>query len=107
MWIIDASGNYQMVPGTGTVDTSDHPVYRARIEVALGQNTWPCRPLDGHQLAKYDRAAQTNGNIDKFQKELLLYLNKYGAAVKSLLGARGAVSMGLEISDGVLSDSNL
>lgn len=106
MKIIDESGNYKMIEGTRTVETSDHPVYQARIEVALGLGKWPYAANRGHQLAKFNQADQTEVSMEEFRKELLLYLDRYDPVTRSILGERGAVTMNLEISKDALNVSD-
>jgi hypothetical protein len=101
--IIDSSGNYAFVPGTRTLQQSDHPVFEARIEVALGQNTWPYAPNAGHTLARFQNEGQSDDKVEEFQKELLYYLDGYGPDVVDLLVERGGVSIDLNISEDALN----
>ena len=103
MIIINTDGENEYAQGTKTLKESDHPVYQARIELALGQNTWCYAPSNGHQLGKYSNAKQTDGNMSQFQKELALYLEKYGPQVTQLLIQRGQISLNLEIAEDALN----
>ena len=106
MLIVNTEGEYQYVSGTKTLQASDHPAYRARIELALGVGEWLCAPDRGHTLARFRTAKQSDAKVEEFQKELGLYLERYDPEVTDILLARGAVSLNLQIDkaalDGIL-----
>jgi len=103
MDIIDQDGRYQYLEGTRTLKKSDHPVFMARIELALGQNTWCYAPSAGHDFAKYQRAKQSTGKLQEFQKDLAFYLEKYGPELTQLLINRRAISIDLSIAKDALN----
>lgn len=103
MLVIDQEGEYAYVPGTKTLKTSSHPVYQARIEIALPKGSWLYAPSSGHNLARFQRSKQSQQTIDEFRKELSHYLARYSPDVKSQLVDRGGVTINMEIKDGVLS----
>lgn len=103
MMIIDSNGNYALVEGTQKPQTSEHPVYQARIEVALPVGVWPFAPTSGHNLARFARVANTPAKQDEFQKELTLYLKKYGPTVANLFTGRYAVELDLTIPEEALN----
>jgi hypothetical protein len=103
MIVIDQNGRYAYVAGTKVPQTSDHPVYKARVALALPQGSWLYSPTSGHQLARFARVKETQAKIDEFQKELVHYLSKYPAVAKDRLVARGSVTLSLEIKQEVLN----
>ena len=103
MAIINSDGNYVMQDGTLTIKQSKHPVYKARIDLALGKNTWLYAPSSGHDLEKYKNEHESSAKIQEFQKELAFYLSKYSPDVTDLLINRGAVNIQLQIDENVLS----
>jgi hypothetical protein len=102
---IDGNGDYAFIPGTRRLDSSDHPVYRARNEVALGQGEWIHAPERGHQLARFKTVKQSQSKVEEFRKELALYLSKYGPKVTDALVTRGGVTLTLEIKDSALKEA--
>lgn len=103
MNIIDSNGEYVYVDGTKMLASSDHPVFKARIEVALPKGAWLYAPNAGHELTRFQRQAKTNAKVEEFQKELKLYLKPYGPVVTDRLLARDAVSMNLQIAEDALN----
>lgn len=103
MLIVNADGEYEYASETRTPKASDHPVYKARIELALGAGEWLYAPTSGHDLKKYETAKQTDAKIEEFQKDLAFYLEKYGPVVTDLLTARGKVSLNLQIAEDALN----
>lgn len=101
--VIDANGEYELMPGNKKPKTSEHPVYQARIEIALPVGGWLFAPNDGHNLARFSRAANTAHKREEFQKELSLYLKKYGPVVTDLLVGRNAVEIDMTIAQGALN----
>lgn len=102
MNIIDANGDYQFQQGTRLLASSNHPVYRARIEISLNKGTWLYAPAAGHNLSRFKRAKQTPAKIDEFRKELAHYLSGYSPDVTDALVERNGVAMDLTIAEGVL-----
>lgn len=102
MKVIDESGNYKLKPLTRTPESSEHPVHQARIEMALGKGAWLFAPNRGHQLKKFQNMDQTQGNQESFQKELLLYLEKYSPEVSETFVGRSLVDMNLTIDKDAL-----
>ena len=80
MIIVGTDGQYQLKPGTKTLDTSDHPVFQAQIEVNLRQGSWIGSPGSGHSLGI--REKQSTDIVNEFRKELRFYLNKYDPDVR-------------------------
>jgi hypothetical protein len=103
MPVIDGAGNYNYIPGTKTLVTSAHPVYKARIDLGLGEGVWLYAPNDGHDLASYKNVRQTLAIQEQFEKDLMFYLKSYGPVVTDRLVARGAVSLNLEIAEDALN----
>jgi hypothetical protein len=104
MPVIDGSGSYNYIPGTLTLVTSTHPVYKARIDLGLPQNVWLYAPVGvGHDLDSYKTVRETAAQLQKFEKDLLFYLQSYGPEVTDALVARGAVSLNLEIAEDALN----
>lgn len=103
MPIIDAAGKYVYVENTRTIETSNHPVYQARIEVALGLGEWIGAPREGHKLASFKRAKQSQHKIEEFRKSLEFYLDSYSPDVIDTLVAQGGVTMDLEIRGDILA----
>jgi hypothetical protein len=102
MPIIDVNGKYSYVTNTRMLATSTHPVYRARIEMALGQGDWIGAPSAGHQLARFKRAHQSQHQIDEFKKALAYYLSAYSPDVVDTLVTQDGVTMDLEIKESAL-----
>lgn len=102
MLIVDSNGDYAVVAGSRTLDTSEHPVYQARIEVALMIDSWLYAPAEAQDLARFKAARETPAAVDEFKKELLFGLKKYSPEVVSQFADRGAVSFGLQISQDAL-----
>ena len=103
MPIVDGNGRYVYVDGTATLKQSKHPVFKARIDLALGQNTWLYAPTQGHDLDRYKQERETAAKVQEFQKELTFYLEKYSPSVSNLLTARGVINMQLKIDENALS----
>lgn len=99
MLIVDENGNYKYVSGTKTLEKSEHPVYQARIEVALGEGTWLCAPNSGHQLARFKKVHLTQDKREEFEKELRFYLKKYGPEVAADAAARFEHSVKVTIAE--------
>ncbi len=102
MNIINSDGEYEMVSGTQTPKQSDHPVYKARIDLALSRGSWLCAPTQGHDLGRFTRVRQTEEKAQEFQKEVAFYLKKYGPETVDLLTQRGAVTLDLKIAKDAL-----
>lgn len=101
--IIDVNGQYAYTAGTMKAQTSSHPVYQARIDLALPQGTWLfAPPTAGHTLQRFAKAGNTQAKQDEFQKELSLYLAKYGSAVVNTFTGRYALELDMTIPQGVL-----
>jgi hypothetical protein len=107
MLIINGEGEYEYEEGTRQLKASEHPVYEARIDLALGRGSWLYAPAEGHDLEKYAQAKQSAAKIDEFQKDLAYYLDRYDPRVADLLGKRGAVSLNLEIAAEALDGERL
>jgi hypothetical protein len=103
MIVINQNGQYAFQPGTKLPLTATHPVYRARVAIALPQGAWLYAPAAGHHLSRFARVKQTQAQVDAFQKELLQYLSVYPAHQISRLIAREGVSLNLEIAEGALN----
>jgi hypothetical protein len=102
--VIDANGQYAFVPGTRTLAQSDHPVHRARIEIALPAGAWLYAPAAGHNLARFARKKQGPATLDEFRKELLLYLKDYAPDVAQILVDRDATEFDLLIAEEAASN---
>jgi hypothetical protein len=102
MPIIDELGHYVYVDNTKKIQTSNHPVYRARIEIALGQGQWIGAPKAGHQLARFGRVRQSQHQIEEFEKALAFYLSRYSPEVVDTLVTRQGVTTDLKIKQGAL-----
>lgn len=103
MNIINADGEYEIVPGTQSLKQSDHPVYKARIDIALGRGAWLCAPTEGHDLGRFARVRQTEEKIQEFQKEVAFYLSKYGPSVSDVFSKRGSLTFDLKIAKDALN----
>jgi hypothetical protein len=103
MPIIDGDGKYVYVDNTRMLKTSSHPVYRARIEVALGLGEWIGAPNAGHQLARFKRVRESQHQVEEFQKALSFYLENYSPDVLDALVTRGGVTLNLNIREGALN----
>jgi hypothetical protein len=103
MIAINSVGEYVYVAGTKRPLVTEHPVYQARVEVALGQGTWLYAPTAGHTLARFDNAAKTDAKVEEFQKELSFYLRRYGPEVTERLLSRFAVDLKLQIAEDALN----
>lgn len=106
MNVVDENGDYKLVTGTKTNLQSDHPVYQARIEMALGKGKWCFAPNRGHQLKTFDRVNQSSAQIESFEKELRLYLSKYDPETIEVLSSRGLSQFNLEIKEDALDGQN-
>jgi hypothetical protein len=104
MPIIDEEGKYVYVENTRLLKLSTHPVYRARIEVALEQGTWIGAPQAGSQLGRFRRVRQSEHQVEEFQKALAYYLSAYPPDVLDTLVTRNGVTYDLQIKQGALSD---
>lgn len=102
MPIIDENGLYAYVPGTPIVQTSTHPVYRARIELALTVGSWIGDPAAGSNLGRFKRVRASSHQIDEFEKELAFYLQNYDPTVIDELISQGAVQTDLSIAEDAL-----
>jgi hypothetical protein len=103
MPIINGDGKYEYVDNTRMLKTSSHPVYRARIEVALGLGEWIGAPAQGHKLARFKRVRESQHQIEEFRKALAFYLEGYSPDVIDTLVTLGGVTMDLEIAEGALN----
>jgi hypothetical protein len=95
--IIDEQGNYRTVGGSLYPTTSTHPVYKARVSLALPQNTWLYAPTSGHNFDAYKNAKATPEKILEFEKNVKLYLKPYGPSVTSIFTGRGKLEIDFTI----------
>lgn len=103
MIAINSVGEYAYVDGTKKPLVTKHPVYQARVEIALGRGTWLYAPDEGHDLARFARAHKSDAKVEEFEKELSFYLRRYGPEVTSRLLARHSVSLNLQIAEDALN----
>ncbi|MFV8250253.1 hypothetical protein [Bdellovibrio bacteriovorus] len=103
MNIINSEGEYEKIPGTQSLKKSNHPVYKARIDIALGVGTWVCAPTAGNNLGRFARARQTEEKVQEFQKEVAHCLKVYGPETVGVFTARGALTLDLKIAKDALN----
>lgn len=77
MIVISNQGDYEFIEGTKTLKTSEHPVFQAQIETHLAFQGWIGAPNAPAPLKKFERAKQSQQQIDLYDKELRFYLQKY------------------------------
>jgi len=104
MPIIDENGNYAYVGSTKVLQTSDHPVYQARIELALTLGSWIGAPNAGSNLGRFKNVRASAHEIDEFEKELAFYLQNYNPTLVDEIVSRGAVQVDLSITEDALSE---
>lgn len=97
MPVVDENGYIKVKNGSLTPDESNNPVYKARNDVALPKGVWLYGGDDGHNLNRFKNVKQTDSAAQEFEKEALLYLNRYGATVAGSFIARGQASFSLNI----------
>ena len=97
MIIISTEGDYQFIEVTKTLETSDHPVYQAQIEVNLALKKWIGAPSATQPLEKFNRAKQSVIKVDEFRKELGFYLQKYAPDVQEAVIDRAKTIFNLRI----------
>jgi hypothetical protein len=90
---VDENGRINVTDGSLTPIESDHPVWKARNALALGQGQWLYAPLNGHDLAKYENVKATESKIQEFEKTVQFYLQSYGPQVQDRFAKRGALSI--------------
>jgi len=78
--IIDTVGQYQFIEGTKTLETSDHPVFQAQVELNLRQGQWIGAPGSGHNLPV--RSKLSDDDVESYRKELRFYLTKYDPDIR-------------------------
>lgn len=103
MIIVDGNGNIQTLPGTLVPAQSDHPVYKARIAVALGIGAWALAATSGQNLARFKNKKASASNVDEFNKELKSYLAPYGATLVSQVQSRQFTEADFNVPKGVLN----
>lgn len=103
MIIVDQNGNIATVPGTLVPTDSEHPVYQARIAVALEIGGWALAATSGQNLKRFKQKKASAANVDEFRKELTAYLKKYGAQVTNLISNRQFTEADFTVPKGVLS----
>ena len=99
MIIITPQGDYALIEGTKTLETSDHPVYQAQIELAIATKKWIGAPNAPVPLAPFLRAKQTDIKVDEYKKELAFYLQKYDPAVQEAVVSRSNTVFDLIIAE--------
>ncbi len=99
MIVITNQGDYELIPGTKTIKTSDHPVFQAQIEVHLAVQRWIGSPNSPTPLARFDRAKQSVIKVDEYRKELAFYLQKYSPEVQDAVVKRSNVVFGAVIAE--------
>jgi len=90
--IIDENGDYELIEGTKTLKTSDHPVFQAQIELNIATKKWIGAPNAPAPLAKFERTKQSEQNIQLYDKELRFYLQKYSPEEIEIAVSRQAVT---------------
>jgi hypothetical protein len=98
MPIIDELGRFRVIEGTLKPIESEHPVYKARIAVAIDKGSWLHAPATGHTLGVYAKGKATAQKSDEFQKSAALYLAPYGPEVIGRLVKRGELSIAFRIT---------
>jgi hypothetical protein len=103
MSVIDENGLFKVEPGTlKTVDEA-HPVWKARIALALPKGQWLFAPTKGHDLVTYQTVKESATKVEEFQKSVRLYLAPYGPEVVSRFTARGSLTLQLKITKETLN----
>lgn len=103
MRVIDEQGKFKVEDGTLKGVDSPHPVWKARIALALPQGEWLHAPLKGHNLNVYKQAKASKEKVEEFQKSVNLYLTPYGPEVLSRFIARGSLSLQVMITKETLN----
>ena len=93
MSIVDENGQFAVLPGTLKTIESNHPIYKARIAIALDQGAWLYAPTKGHTLNTYKLKKASPETVESFQKEAKLYLAPYGPIVVQQMISRGTVGV--------------
>lgn len=98
MKIVDEFGRFEVETNTLKTKQSIHPVYKARVAIALGKGSWLHAPSEGHGLAVYGQRKATDQKLDEFMKVLKLYLSKYGPEVMQQYSERSKVQALINIT---------
>lgn len=98
MKIVDEFGRFEVESNTLKAKLSVHPVYKARVALALGKGTWLHAPSEGHGLAIYGQRKATDQKLDEFMKVLKLYLSKYGPEVVNQYSTRSNIQALINIT---------
>lgn len=88
MIIITDQGDYELIAGTKTLKTSEHPVFQAQIELHLATTPWIGSPNSPQPLDRFRRAKQSVIKTDEYNKELAFYLQKYSPDVQQAVVER-------------------
>lgn len=98
MAVVDELGRFLVDEGTLKVMESAHPVYKARIAIALDKGAWLHAPTKGHELAVYAQRRASVSKLEEFEKSAKLYLAPYGPEVVERMIRRGQLSFNLNIT---------
>jgi hypothetical protein len=90
---IDESGKIIVNDGTLMPEMSAHPVWKARVSLALPKSKWLYAPDNGHELDKYQNMKASEQRIQEFEKEVKFYLQPYGPQTVDRFTSRGAFSI--------------
>jgi hypothetical protein len=101
--IVDDKGNYALSEGTLLPLTSDNPVYKARIALALPVGKWLYAPAVGHTLDVYRTRKASSATVEEFQKTLKFYLQPYGPVVTNTFVTRGTLKQSINITKETLN----
>ena len=104
MIIITTQGDYQLIEGTKTLETSDHPVYQAQIELNLAVKPWIGSPNSPQPLKRFDRAKQSAIKVDEYRKELGFYLQKYSPEVQEAVVKRSNTTFEARIAEDAFNE---
>lgn len=98
MTIVDENGKFKVLEGTLKTVENIHPVYKARIALALPKGAWLHAPDSGHELSIYAQSKATPEKVEEFQKSAKLYLTPYGPQVTNVFVNRGLLSLQINIT---------
>lgn len=103
MSVIDEHGNFKVESHSLKTIEEAHPVWKARIAIALPKGEWLYAPTKGHDLAIYQTQKETPAKVEEFQKNVRLYLAPYGPDITSRFISRGRLSLQVLITKETLN----
>jgi len=90
---IDVDGKIIVDEGTLNPKSSEHPVWLARVALALNKGDWLYAPNSGHELKRFNNVKATESKIQEFEKEVKFYLSPYGPQITDRFTSRGVSSI--------------